>query len=234
MDATERSDPDTGAAEGAPCSPADRERLRRRVTSILALVLGAVAVALLAPHSYAPRLFVGAALSLGIAIALFGLVEVSRPGLRALGSLLVIFGIFGQLFTLVPPGSTQTSFAAPAAADLLAVGAGRPAPTAAAGAESGPADWDSLGEPPPAGEIQAIDAEACQLRVINEYAVPQHVFLDGQPLGIVAVGQTGTFDIRPGRHQVIATDSEDIEDNPVHDQFTLQRGQAYSFRVVGY
>jgi hypothetical protein len=69
------------------------------------------------------------------------------------------------------------------------------------------------------------------LIVVSDYPITQHVFVDGEPLGIVAPGTTMTFAVPQGVHVIVCADSDDPTDNPTQIEETFDPGYGYTYRL---
>jgi hypothetical protein len=58
------------------------------------------------------------------------------------------------------------------------------------------------------------------------------VFLDDVPIGVVLANRELTFDITPGTHIILVSDSADGKNNPQHIAETYDEGFEYRFEVV--
>jgi hypothetical protein len=69
------------------------------------------------------------------------------------------------------------------------------------------------------------------LVLVNNYPVMQHIFVDEQEVGTVACGASQSFPLALGRHDVVASDSSNIHDNPVSDVTEAAGGYRYTLEV---
>lgn len=70
------------------------------------------------------------------------------------------------------------------------------------------------------------------MAVHNGYPAPQHVFIDGRPVGQIATGGQATFEVTPGVHTVTCSDSADPDDNPSSVTEAIEKGYAYRYRIL--
>ncbi len=76
-----------------------------------------------------------------------------------------------------------------------------------------------------------IDQPTPTLTIVSSYPVRQFVFVNAEPVGEVAAGETATFDVPAGRHVVICADSSDLQDNPSRVEVIFEEGYGYTYRL---
>jgi len=77
-------------------------------------------------------------------------------------------------------------------------------------------------------------SEGARIVIRNAYLKPQYVFLNRELLGSVEPGAQVTFDIPPGAHAVVFSDSHDGRSNPKSLSEVFDAGYAYHYDVVAH
>jgi hypothetical protein len=86
----------------------------------------------------------------------------------------------------------------------------------------------------PAPSVATVSGGQCQIGVRNDFPVTQHVFIDGALRGTVGTGQSRSFNVSPGSHEVLCADSANVADNPVRERCSVAQGEVYEMRVYGH
>ena len=73
---------------------------------------------------------------------------------------------------------------------------------------------------------------ASRFVIHNKFVTRQYVFLDDQPKGVVGSDRELAFDITPGTHIILVSDSPDGKNNPQHIAETYDAGFEYRYEVV--
>jgi hypothetical protein len=104
-----------------------------------------------------------------------------------------------------------------------------PAPSAAVPAEPSPdSTAETTGSRLPRHRT---DEPIASLTIVSDYPIAQQVFVDGEPIGAVAPGETATFTVPEGVHRVVCADSEDPSDNATEIEETFDLGYGYTYRL---
>jgi hypothetical protein len=150
-----------------------------------------------------------------------------------------------KLYLLVAIGATQAAGCArvqsreagptPKASQQPASTLDRPPPLL----QAGPAVSPSSSAYPPVTTPRTANftrrqrgGDSVTLEVVNRSPAVQHVFIDFEPVGVVAPGSTKQIEVAAGTHTVTCADSADPDHNPVSVTELFQKGYVHTYQLL--